>query len=171
MSALPFFDTIDPETVDLVLVTHFHLDHCASLPFFLQKTGFKGRVFMTPPTKAIYKMLMMDYARVSNVSAEDVLFDDQDVLKTMDKIEVINYHAWMEVDGINFTCYNAGHVLGAAMFMVEIAGTRVLYTGDFTREEDRHLMGAEIPPPEFHPDVVIVESTYGVQPALPSLLT
>ena len=91
---MPFFDTIDPETVDLVLVTHFHLDHCASLPFFLQKTGFKGRVFMTPPTKAIYKMLMMDYARVSNVSAEDVLFDDQDVLKTMDKIDPV-----MEAEG------------------------------------------------------------------------
>ena len=48
------------------------------------------------------------------------------------------------------------------MFMIEIGGTRILYTGDFTLEEDRHLCGAEIPPPEHAPDVVIVESTYGV---------
>jgi len=103
---------------------------------------------MTRPTKAIAQQLLNDFARVSNVSAKDMLFDEQDVIKTMERIEVINYHAWMEVSGINFTCYNAGHVLGAAMFMIEIGGTRILYTGDFTLEEDRHLCGAEIPPPE-----------------------
>ncbi len=47
--------------------------------------------------------------------------------------------------------YNAGHVLGAAMFMIEIAGVRVLYTGDFSREEDRHLMSAELPGPSVKP--------------------
>ena len=46
------------------------------------------------------------------------------------------------------------------MFMVEIAGVRVLYTGDFSRQEDRHLMGAELP--SLKPDILIVESTYGV---------
>jgi cleavage and polyadenylation specificity factor subunit 3 len=48
----------------------------------------------------------------------------------------------------------AGHVLGAAMFMVEIAGIKVLYTGDFSREEDRHLCAAEIP--SVRPDVLIM---------------
>jgi cleavage and polyadenylation specificity factor subunit 3 len=43
----------------------------------------------------------------------------------------------MEHKGIKFWCYNAGHVLGAAMFMVEIAGVRVLYTGDYSMEDDR----------------------------------
>lgn len=47
------------------------------------------------------------------------------------------------------------------MFMVDIAGVRVLYTGDYSREEDRHLKAAEMP--QFSPDVCIVESTYGVQ--------
>lgn len=47
------------------------------------------------------------------------------------------------------------------MFMIEIAGVRILYTGDFSRQEDRHLMAAETP--SMSPDVVIVESTYGVQ--------
>ncbi len=67
----------------------------------------------------------------------------------------------MEHNGIKFWSYNAGHVLGAAMFMVEIAGVRILYTGDFSRQEDRHLIAAEIP--SMNVDILIVESTYGVQ--------
>jgi Cft2 family RNA processing exonuclease len=51
--------------------------------------------------------------------------------------------------------YNAGHVLGAAMFMIEIAGVRVLYTGDFSREEDRHLMAAELPSASVRPGTTL----------------
>ncbi|XP_022864239.1 cleavage and polyadenylation specificity factor subunit 3-I-like [Olea europaea var. sylvestris] len=161
MAALPYFDEIDPSCIDVLLITHFHLDHAASLPYFLEKTTFKGRVFMTHATKAIYKLLLSDYVKVSKVSVEDMLFDEQDILRSMDKIEVIDFHQTLEVNGIRFWCYTAGHVLGAAMFMVDIAGVRVLYTGDYSREEDRHLRAAELP--QFSPDVCIIESTYGVQ--------
>ncbi|GFY94715.1 cleavage and polyadenylation specificity factor 73-I [Actinidia rufa] len=125
MAALPYFDEIDPSTIDVLLVTHFHLDHAASLPYFLEKTTFKGRVFMTHATKAIYKLLLSDYVKVSKVSVEDMLYDEQDILRSMDKIEVIDFHQTLEVNGIRFWCYTAGHVLGAAMFMVDIAGVRV----------------------------------------------
>jgi cleavage and polyadenylation specificity factor subunit 3 len=47
------------------------------------------------------------------------------------------------------------------MYLIDIAGLKVLYTGDYSREEDRHLMQAEVPP--VRPDVLITESTYGVQ--------
>ncbi|XP_010275194.1 PREDICTED: cleavage and polyadenylation specificity factor subunit 3-I [Nelumbo nucifera] len=161
MAALPYFDEIDPSTIDVLLVTHFHLDHAASLPYFLEKTTFKGRVFMTHATKAIYRLLLSDYVKVSKVSVEDMLYDEQDILRSMDKIEVIDFHQTLEVNGIRFWCYTAGHVLGAAMFVVDIAGVKVLYTGDYSREEDRHLRAAEIPP--FIPDICIIESTYGVQ--------
>ncbi|CAM6129604.1 unnamed protein product [Calypogeia fissa] len=161
MAALPYFDEIDPSTIDVLLVTHFHLDHCASLPYFLEKTTFRGRVFMTHATKVIYMLLLTDYVKVSKGSVEDMLYDEQDIARTMKKIEVIDFHQTMEVNGIRFWCYTAGHVLGAAMFMVDIAGVRVLYTGDYSREEDRHLKAAEMP--EFSPDVCIIESTYGVQ--------
>ena len=67
----------------------------------------------------------------------------------------------MEVRGIKFSSYNAGHVLGASMFLIEIDGVRILYTGDYSREEDRHLRPAEVP--GMGVDVLIVESTYGVQ--------
>ena len=60
------------------------------------------------------------------------------------------------MSGIKFWCYNAGHVLGAAMFMLEIAGVKVLYTGDYSCVEDRHLMSAEVP--SISPDVLITVS-------------
>jgi cleavage and polyadenylation specificity factor subunit 3 len=116
---------------------------------------------MTHPTKAIYKMLLTDFVKVSNVSVDDMLYNEDDINKSMEKIEQIHYHQHMQHNGIKFWCYNAGHVLGAAMFMIEIAGVRILYTGDFSRQEDRHLMEAELP--EMGCDVLIVESTYGVQ--------
>jgi len=114
---------------------------------------------MTHATKAIYRWLLADCIKVSNISSEQMLYNEADLEASMDKIEVINFHEEKEVGGVRFWCYNAGHVLGAAMFMIEIAGVKVLYTGDFSRQEDRHLMSAEIP--AIRPDVLIIESTYG----------
>ncbi|CAG8546846.1 16166_t:CDS:10 [Rhizophagus irregularis] len=164
LAALPFYDEIDPATVDALLISHFHLDHAASLPYFLEKTTFQGRVFMTHPTKAIYKWLLSDYVRVSNVALlDDMLYDEQDLLLSYDKIEAVDYHQEVEFEGIKFTSYNAGHVLGAAMFLIEIAGVKAYYS----REEDRHLMAAELPSVRI--DVLITESTYGVQSHEPRL--
>ncbi|EDO39587.1 predicted protein [Nematostella vectensis] len=159
VESLPFLDEIDTAEIDLLLVSHFHLDHCGSLPWLLEKTTFKGRVFMTHATKAIYRWLLSDYVKVSNIAAEDMLFTESDLEKSMDKIETLHFHQEKEVGGIKFWCYHAGHVLGACMFMLEIAGVKILYTGDFSRQEDRHLMAAEIP--SISPDVLIIESTYG----------
>ncbi|GJN22627.1 hypothetical protein PR202_gb10212 [Eleusine coracana subsp. coracana] len=88
MAALPYFDEIDPSTIDVLLVTHFHLDHAASLPYFLEKTTFKGKVFMTHATKAIYKLLLQDYVKVSKVSVDDMLYDEQDIIRSLEKIEL-----------------------------------------------------------------------------------
>jgi len=159
MDALPFVDCIEADQIDLLLISHFHLDHAGALPWFLQKTTFRGKCYMTHATKAIFFWLLSDYIKVSNISTDQMLYTESDLEAAMDKIETINFHEEKEVEGIKFWCYNAGHVLGAAMFMLEIAGVKVLYTGDFSREEDRHLMSAEIP--NIRPDVLIVESTYG----------
>ena len=87
-----------------------------------------------------------------------MLYTEADLEASMEKIEVINFHEEKEVGGVRFWAYNAGHVLGAAMFMIEIAGVKVLYTGDFSRQEDRHLMAAEIP--TVHPDILITVIFY-----------
>ncbi len=124
--------------------------------------------------------------RVSSNASEEQLFSEEDLDRTMDKIEVVHYHQRVTVNGITFEALNAGHVLGAAQFLIEIAGVRVLYTGDYSREEDRHLMVAEVRSavffvlfffffftfvkvPSTRPDVLIVEATYGVQMHEPQL--
>lgn len=94
----------------------------------------------------------------SNIGTEQMLYTEADLEKSMDRIETINFHEEKDVGGIRFCAYNAGHVLGAAMFMIEIAGVKVLYTGDFSRQEDRHLMAAEIPPAR--PEILITVNHY-----------
>ncbi|ETV96210.1 hypothetical protein, variant 3 [Aphanomyces invadans] len=159
--SLPYFDSVEAEEIDLLLITHFHIDHVAGLPHFTEKTGFKGRIFMTHPTKAVMQMMLRDFLRVSNISVEDQIYDDKDLERCVAKVEIIDFHQEKMINGIKFTPYNAGHVLGACMFLIEIGGVKVLYTGDYSLENDRHLMAAEIP--GVSPDVLIVESTYGVQ--------
>ncbi|KAH7104932.1 Metallo-hydrolase/oxidoreductase [Auriculariales sp. MPI-PUGE-AT-0066] len=164
MASLPFVDSLDWSTVDAILVTHFHLDHAASLTYIMEKTNFRdgpGKVYMTPPTKAIYKFMMQDFVRMSNAST-DALFNANDLYSSLQSIIAVSAHQVISpCPGISFTPYHAGHVLGACMYNIDIAGVKVLYTGDYSREEDRHLVKAEVPP--VRPDVLIVESTYGVQ--------
>lgn len=171
IAALPFIDELDWSTVDALLITHFHLDHAAALTYIMEKTNFKdgkGKVYMTHPTKAVYRFLMSDFVRISNAGSGDRLFDETEMLASWRQIEAVDFHQDVSVGGgLRFTPYHAGHVLGACMFLIEIAGLRILYTGDFSREEDRHLVQAEIPP--VRPDVLICESTYGVQSLEPRL--
>lgn len=72
------------------------------------------------------------------------------------------FYQKINVDGVTFQFFNAGHVLGAAMVHMEISGVEILYTGDYSAEEDRHLMAAEAPV-GCNPDVLICESTFGLQ--------
>lgn len=173
INGLPFLDNIDTESVDVLLVTHFHLDHVGSLPYFTERTKFKGRIFMTHPTKAVTRLLLGDYIRLTAMKKSssnkpkddkdpDVLYTAAELQSCIDKIELIDYHQTISLGrGLKFYALNAGHVLGAAMFMIEIGGRTVLYTGDYSMEEDRHLMAAEVP--NVKPDVLMVEATYGVQ--------
>ncbi|KAK0485954.1 beta-lactamase-like protein [Armillaria novae-zelandiae] len=164
IASLPFIDELDWSTVDALLITHFHLDHAAALTYITEKTNFrdgKGKVYMTHPTKALHKFMMQDFVRMGS-SSSDALFSPLDMSMSFASIIPISAHQVITpCPGVTFTPYHAGHVLGACMFLIDIAGLRILYTGDYSREEDRHLVKAEVPP--IHPDVLIVESTYGVQ--------
>ncbi|KAF2492425.1 endoribonuclease YSH1 [Lophium mytilinum] len=172
LAALPFYDEFDLSTVDVLLISHFHIDHAASLPYVLSKTNFKGRVFMTHPTKAIYKWLVQDSVRVGNISSSAEqkvqLYTEADHLSTFPMIEAIDYYTTHTISSIRITPYPAGHVLGAAMFLIEIAGLKILFTGDYSREEDRHLISAEIPK-NIKIDVLITESTYGISRHTPRM--
>ncbi|KAK7743419.1 endoribonuclease ysh1 [Diatrype stigma] len=169
LAALPFFDDFDLSTVDVLLISHFHIDHAASLPYVLAKTNFRGRVFMTHPTKAIYKWLIQDSVRVGNTSSYSTsqpVYTEQDHLNTFPQIEAIDYHTTHTISSIRITPYPAGHVLGAAMFLIEIAGLKIMFTGDYSREQDRHLVSAEVPR-GVKVDVLITESTYGISTHVP----
>ncbi|RCK54416.1 Endoribonuclease YSH1 [Candida viswanathii] len=169
-ASFPYFDEYDISKVDILLISHFHVDHSASLPYIMQQSNFRGKVFMTHATKAIYRWLMQDFVRVTSIGSSRAeggsrndegsnLYTDDDIMKSFDRIETIDYHSTMEIDGIRFTAYHAGHVLGACMYFIEIGGLKVLFTGDYSREENRHLHAAEVPP--LKPDVLISESTFG----------
>ncbi len=160
--SLPFFDNIeDISSLDLVLVTHFHIDHCAALPYFTEKTNFKGRIFMTHATKAVMKLLLADNIRLNTRGARP-MYTDKELSACIDKIEVIDFHETREVRGVKFTATAAGHVLGAAMFNIEIDGKRIFYTGDYSLKPDRHLLPAIVPAGSDPPNVMIVESTFGI---------
>ena len=159
LDSLPFFDAVDMAKVDLCLITHFHLDHCGSVPFLIQETKFDGKVVMTHPTRKIFRMVMQDFMRVTSSGAHK-LCTEQSLEDALERIETLDYHQEGQHNGIRYHAYNAGHVLGAGMWMIEISGVRILYTGDFSREADRHLLGAETP--LVSPDILIVESTYGI---------
>ena len=85
LQSFPFFDEIDPSTVDLLLITHFHMDHCGAVPYFTEKTNFKGRVFMTHPTKAVCKLLLHDSVKIGHDDGR--MWDDADLVAAMDRIE------------------------------------------------------------------------------------
>ncbi|KAL4809336.1 beta-lactamase-like protein [Aspergillus unguis] len=171
-SALPFFDEFDLSTVDILLISHFHVDHSSALPYVLSKTNFKGRVFMTHATKAIYKWLIQDNVRVNNTASSSdqrtTLYTEHDHLSTLPLIETIDFNTTHTINSIRITPFPAGHVLGAAMFLVSIAGLNILFTGDYSREEDRHLIPAEVPR-GIKIDVLITESTFGISSNPPRL--
>lgn len=123
---------------------------------------------MTHPTKAIYKWLIQDSVRVSNTSSTSdqrtSLYTEADHISTLPKIETIDFYTTHNINGIQVTPYPAGHVLGAAMFLINIAGLNIFFTGDYSTEQDRHLVSAVPPSPEKvgQIDLLITESTFGI---------
>jgi cleavage and polyadenylation specificity factor subunit 3 len=126
----PYFDRVNPAEISLILITHSHLDHCGALPIFLANTSFQGRVLMTRPTKQIYQYLLQDSIKVRSENIK--LFGSEEIKRSVAKIETIDFDQEIEHEGIRVTPYCAGHVLGAAMFLVKIGDISVLYTGDYS---------------------------------------
>ncbi|KAF0991178.1 hypothetical protein HZS_7591, partial [Henneguya salminicola] len=145
--------------IDCVLISHFHLDHCGSLPFMTEQIGFDGPIYMTTPTKAIAKILIEDMRRImEEKKTESDLFTPQMINDCFDKISDITLHEVVKIGNIEIKAYYAGHVLGAVMFYIRVGHESVVYTGDFNMTSDSHLGAAWIDRCE--PDVLITESTY-----------
>eukprot|EP00918_Siedleckia_nematoides_P049223 GHVU01107956.1.p1 GENE.GHVU01107956.1~~GHVU01107956.1.p1 ORF type:complete len:388 (+),score=34.96 GHVU01107956.1:350-1513(+) len=165
--------------VDLVIITHFHLDHCGALPHLTERLGYRGPILMSYPTKALAPVLLADCCRVheqrgrnaasasaaagtplpSSSKDDATMYTLEAVKASLSRVTSVQLKQTVDVCGIEATGYYAGHVLGACMFHVRYGADTVVYTGDFNCTPDRHLGPAEID--RLSPDVLISESTYG----------
>ncbi|EDW23817.1 GL23717 [Drosophila persimilis] len=161
----PDFSYIVPEGpitshIDCVIISHFHLDHCGALPYMSEIVGYNGPIYMTHPTKAIAPILLEDMRKVAvERKGESNFFTTQMIKDCMKKVIPVTLHQSMMVDtDLEIKAYYAGHVLGAAMFWINVGSQSVVYTGDYNMTPDRHLGAAWID--NARPDLLISESTY-----------
>lgn len=115
---------------------------------------------MTHPTKAICPILLEDYRKITVEKKGEVNFFTSQMIKDcMRKVITVNLHQTIKVaKDLEIKAYYAGHVLGAAMFLIRVGDQSVVYTGDYNMTPDRHLGSAWID--QCQPDLLITESTY-----------
>ncbi|MDE1903234.1 MAG: MBL fold metallo-hydrolase [Alphaproteobacteria bacterium] len=176
-NAAPF--GFDPKAVDVMLLTHAHLDHCGRLPL-LYRQGFRGEVIATAATRELARLVIADAAHLQdeemrrrarlnerhggNRPAPTPLYTLVDATDSIGLFKrAAEYGQPIAVaPGITATYYDAGHILGSASILVEAddGGTRksVLFSGDIGNS------GRPLLPPPSTPaqaDYVLIESTYG----------
>jgi integrator complex subunit 11 len=149
------------QAVHLVLLTHFHLDHCGAMPYLTEHHGYTGPIIASTPTKALLPLMLEDYRKVITEQKKEeqfYIFTAGEVRASAERVKSIGLFETVKVNGIRVTSYYAGHVLGACMFHVEYAGLSVVYTGDYNSYADRHLGAASAP--RLSPNLLITETTY-----------
>jgi metallo-beta-lactamase family protein len=165
------YPPIEASDIDAVILTHAHLDHCGYLPK-LVKAGFKGRIHGTLPTLEVAEIILHDSARINEEDAERAnrrgytkhspakpLYDEKDVQLTVPHFKAEPLDTWLVIDDqIRFRFRYNGHIIGATFVELEIAGKRLVFSGDVGRNHDL-LMRAPAKPDEA--DIVFIESTYG----------
>lgn len=155
---IPEFDLTK---LDAIILSHAHLDHTGLVPY-LYKMGYKGPIYMTPPTRDLSALLALDFVGVSYKQAEKPLFSSTDVKEMVKHSICLNFNEVTDVTpDVRLTFYNSGHVLGSAMVHLNIGNGahNLLYTADFKYAKTRLLDPAVTNFPRI--ESVITESTYG----------
>jgi metallo-beta-lactamase family protein len=162
---------VDPSTIDAVILTHAHLDHCGYLPV-LVKNGFKGKIYCTPPTKELTEVILQDSGKIQEEDAERAnkygysrhsnatpLYTVEDAKETSKHFSTHNYEEWVIINAdVKFQLLNAGHIIGSAMAEIKVAGKTILFSGDMGRKDPLLLY----PPKKIKAvDYLVMESTYG----------
>jgi len=169
----------DPASVDYLLLTHAHLDHCGRIPL-LVKQGFRGEIITTAASRELAKLVLLDSAHLQEDEAEwrarkdkrhtkknepiDPLYTTLDVLNSLDYFgRTAAYGKTLQLNGnIKATFVDAGHILGSASVLLELEEEgrqrRVLFSGDIGYSQRPILRD---PAPPSNVDVVVMETTYG----------
>lgn len=162
---------ITVEDIDLVLLTHGHMDHTGFLPR-LMDMGYKGPIWGTPPTLNIAEIILRDSAKIQEEEAEkaneegyskhdpaEPLYDTDDVEKTLPHFENKDEGTWIKVDqNISIRFQYNGHILGATFIEMVAYGKTFIFSGDVGRRNDPLLNDPKQPKKA---DILFIESTYG----------
>ncbi|WP_224491446.1 MBL fold metallo-hydrolase RNA specificity domain-containing protein [Robertkochia flava] len=162
---------VDASTIDLVLLTHGHLDHVGYLPR-LVRMGFEGKIYGTAPTLSITRIILEDSAKIQEEDADQAnregyskhdpalpLYNQRDVEQTFDYLDPQPMGVFIDLaPGIRYKHHYAGHILGATWLELEVFGRIIVFSGDLGRENDLLLRPVERP---VKADYIIMESTYG----------
>lgn len=157
-SAFPY----DPKTIDVLVVTHAHIDHVGKIPR-LVKEGFTGKILSTEATKAIAGPMLEDSVELMAHEGErcgkGALYDQHDIPRAMALWEGIGYHQPVELPGgYTLEFFNAGHILGAAMARITRADRSIMFTGDLGGGNSPILPKLENPSDL---NYLVMESVYG----------
>lgn len=163
--------SVNPASIDLVLLTHGHLDHVGYLPR-LAKEGFGREIWGTAPTLEIAKVILEDSAKIQEEEAEHAnkfgyskhkkalpLYDLNDVKKTTPLFTSQPPNQWLTIsDSIQVRFQNNGHIIGATFIEIKAGEKIIVFSGDIGRINDPLLYPPKLPQ---EADVLIIESTYG----------
>jgi metallo-beta-lactamase family protein len=154
-----------------VIVTHAHIDHTGYLPR-LVKDGFRGRIWATPATADLMRIMLPDTGRLqeeetwyanrkgySRHHPARALFTEEDARRVFPLIHTVDYRTATSLgDGISFVFHDAGHILGSAMCHLQADPVNILFSGDIGRpnapiiQDPSLFRGA---------DYLVFETTYG----------
>ena len=164
---------VDVSTIDAVVLTHAHLDHCGYLPLLVRQ-GYKKPIHSTHYTKELATIILRDSAHLHEMDAKYAaekkysehlnpkpLYGSEDVAATLELFKQHEFRTPVQLSqDISVTFFPSGHILGSSFIVLDAAGKKLLFTSDLGR--DNHpLLSIPDAPPASGIDVVITESTYG----------
>jgi metallo-beta-lactamase family protein len=162
---------VDPSTIDTLILTHAHLDHCGYIPLLVKK-GFNGKIHCTRPTRDLAEIILLDSAKIQEEDAEranahaytkhkkaEPLYKVVDVVDAMKQFELHELHEWVMIDNeIKFQLVNSGHILGSTFVDMRVHDKKIIFSGDIGRTKPMLLY----PPKKItEADYIVLESTYG----------